>query len=134
MQVMATRYAFIRGTTNKTKLDFLPIAFRSGSIKVVARTKPLFFTAATHSRGFWKRRYCALIYLTEYMEDSAFTRERRFESLAYMRLMSDRHSDVAFERVVNTPSRGIGDKTLDGVAKLRENEHLALASHKGRLK
>ena len=34
-------------------------------------------------------------------------------ALAYMRLVSQRHADVAFERVVNTPARGIGGKTVD---------------------
>ncbi len=32
--------------------------------------------------------------------------------LAYMRLISQRDADAAFERVVNTPSRGIGDKSV----------------------
>ena len=36
-------------------------------------------------------------------------------ALAYMRLVSQRHSDVAFERVVNTPSRGIGGMTVDAL-------------------
>ena len=36
-------------------------------------------------------------------------------ALAYMRLMSLRHADVAFERVVNTPPRGIGGKTVDAI-------------------
>ena len=34
-------------------------------------------------------------------------------ALSYMRLVSRRHADVAFERVVNTPPRGIGGKTVD---------------------
>ena len=36
-------------------------------------------------------------------------------ALAYMRLVSHRHADVAFERVVNTPPRGIGGKTVDAI-------------------
>ncbi len=32
-------------------------------------------------------------------------------ALAYMRMTSQPHSDTAFERIVNTPTRGIGDKT-----------------------
>ena len=34
-------------------------------------------------------------------------------ALAYMRLVETRHADVAFERVVNTPPRGIGGKTVE---------------------
>ena len=39
-------------------------------------------------------------------------------ALAYMRLVSQRHADVAFERVVNTPPRGIGGKTVDAIRAL----------------
>ena len=34
-------------------------------------------------------------------------------ALAYLRLTVERDSDPAFERVVNTPTRGIGEKTLE---------------------
>ncbi len=33
-------------------------------------------------------------------------------ALAYLRLLLNRHDDAAFERVINTPTRGIGDKTV----------------------
>jgi|TARA_B100000315_G_C14568243_1_gene584081 DNA helicase-2/ATP-dependent DNA helicase PcrA len=50
-----------------------------------------------------------------------FERAEIKNALAYMRLMHDRHSDPAFERVVNTPARGIGDKTLEAIrAEARE--------------
>jgi DNA helicase-2/ATP-dependent DNA helicase PcrA len=35
--------------------------------------------------------------------------------LAYMRLVLEPDSDPAFERVINTPTRGIGDKTVDTI-------------------
>ncbi|HQY70290.1 MAG TPA: DNA helicase II [Pseudomonadales bacterium] len=34
-------------------------------------------------------------------------------ALAYLRLITNRHDDAAFERVVNTPTRGIGAATID---------------------
>lgn len=34
------------------------------------------------------------------------------DTLAYLRLIANRHDDDAFERVVNTPTRGIGNTTL----------------------
>ncbi|MDA9094911.1 DNA helicase II [Porticoccaceae bacterium] len=44
-------------------------------------------------------------------------------ALAYLRLMLNCHDDVAFERVVNLPSRGIGDRTLELMRALaREQE------------
>lgn len=36
-------------------------------------------------------------------------------AIAYMRLISNRHDDAAFERVINTPTRGIGGKTVDDI-------------------
>jgi len=44
-----------------------------------------------------------------------FERAEIKNALAYMRLMEDRHSDTAFERVINTPTRGIGDKTVEAI-------------------
>lgn len=34
------------------------------------------------------------------------------DALAYMRLIASRNDDAALERVINTPTRGIGDRTL----------------------
>ena len=42
-----------------------------------------------------------------------FERAEIKDALAYLRLASNRHDDAAFERAVNTPPRGIGDRTLD---------------------
>ncbi|WP_152912030.1 DNA helicase II [Photorhabdus heterorhabditis] len=42
-----------------------------------------------------------------------FERQEIKDALAYLRLIANRNDDAAFERVVNTPTRGIGDRTLD---------------------
>jgi len=44
-----------------------------------------------------------------------FDRAEVKDALAYLRLVANRHDDAAFERAVNTPPRGIGDRTLDGL-------------------
>ncbi|WP_334064948.1 DNA helicase II [Alteromonas genovensis] len=44
-----------------------------------------------------------------------FERQEIRDALGYMRMISHPHDDAAFERVVNTPSRGIGEKTLSQV-------------------
>ncbi len=41
-----------------------------------------------------------------------FERAEIKDALAYLRLISNCHDDAAFERVVNTPTRGIGEQTL----------------------
>ncbi|WP_374248438.1 DNA helicase II [Thermomonas sp.] len=42
-----------------------------------------------------------------------FERAEIKDALAYLRLLANRDDDVAFERAVNTPPRGIGERTLD---------------------
>ena len=46
--------------------------------------------------------------------------------LAYMRLISHRDSDAAFERVVNTPPRGIGDKSLQEIRYLARSSNISM--------
>jgi DNA helicase-2/ATP-dependent DNA helicase PcrA len=43
-------------------------------------------------------------------------------ALSYLRLMVNRHDDTAFERVINTPTRGIGSKTVENI-RLYAREH-----------
>ena len=51
-----------------------------------------------------------------------FERAEIKDTLAYLRLVANRADDAAFERTVNTPVRGIGDRTLDEVRR-RAREH-----------
>jgi len=46
-----------------------------------------------------------------------FERAEIKHALAYLRLIDNRNDDASFERVVNTPTRGIGDRSVD---KIRE--------------
>lgn len=46
-----------------------------------------------------------------------FERAEIKDTLAYLRMVANRADDAAFERAVNTPTRGIGDRTLDEVRK-----------------
>ncbi|HOZ06223.1 MAG TPA: 3'-5' exonuclease, partial [Arenimonas sp.] len=55
-----------------------------------------------------------------------FERAEIKDALAYLRLISNRDDDPAFERAVNTPARGIGDKTLDEVRKLARGKSISL--------
>ncbi|PSW55824.1 DNA helicase II [Photobacterium leiognathi] len=44
-----------------------------------------------------------------------FERQEIKDALSYMRLISNRNDDASFERVVNTPTRGLGDRTLETI-------------------
>lgn len=49
-----------------------------------------------------------------------FERAEIKDALAFLRLIVNRNNDAAFERIINRPSRGIGERTL---VKLRETAH-----------
>lgn len=55
-----------------------------------------------------------------------FERQEIKDALAYLRLIANRNDDAAYERVVNTPPRGIGDRTLDIVRHTTHDRHLTL--------
>ncbi|WP_019304459.1 DNA helicase II [Xanthomonas oryzae] len=55
-----------------------------------------------------------------------FERAEIKDALAYLRLLTNRGDDAAFERAVNTPTRGIGDRTLDEVRRLARANALSL--------
>ncbi len=55
-----------------------------------------------------------------------FERQEIKDALAYLRLMANRNDDAAFERVVNTPVRGVGDRTLDVVRQTARDRQLTL--------
>ncbi|MGK0499213.1 MAG: DNA helicase-2/ATP-dependent DNA helicase PcrA [Oceanicoccus sp.] len=47
-------------------------------------------------------------------------------ALAYMRLVNNRDDDTAIERVINTPSRGIGNKTIETLREYAREHSLSL--------
>jgi len=55
-----------------------------------------------------------------------FERAEIKDTLAYLRLVASRADDAAFERAVNTPTRGIGERTLDEVRRRAraQSQHL----------
>ena len=55
-----------------------------------------------------------------------FERQEIKDALAYLRLIANRQDDAAFERVINTPPRGIGDRTMDILRNLTRERQLTL--------
>ncbi len=55
-----------------------------------------------------------------------FERAEVKDTLAYLRLVASRADDAAFERTVNTPARGIGDRTLDEVRRRAREASVSL--------
>ena len=55
-----------------------------------------------------------------------FERAEIKDALAYLRLIDNPNDDPSFERVVNTPTRGIGDRTVDKVRELAREQDLSM--------
>jgi ATP-dependent DNA helicase UvrD/PcrA len=55
-----------------------------------------------------------------------FERAEIKDTLAYLRLVANRDDDAAFERAVNTPTRGIGERTLDEVRQRARGDRVSL--------
>jgi len=55
-----------------------------------------------------------------------FERMEIKDAMAYLRLVANRDDDAAFERAVNTPTRGIGDRTLDEVRRVARANAISL--------
>jgi DNA helicase II / ATP-dependent DNA helicase PcrA len=55
-----------------------------------------------------------------------FERAEIKDALGYLRLLANRDDDTAFERVVNTPTRGIGDKTVVSLREYAQQQQVSL--------
>jgi len=62
-----------------------------------------------------------------------FERAEIKDALAYVRLLANPDDDTAFERIVNLPTRGIGEKTLDDMRQLTKAEGCSMWVAAGQL-
>ncbi len=57
-----------------------------------------------------------------------FERAEIKNALAYLRLMSNRDDDASFERIINTPTRGLGAKAIDDIRLIAKDQAISLWS------
>ena len=55
-----------------------------------------------------------------------FERAEIKNALAYLRLMHNRQDDTSFERIINTPTRGIGDRTVESIRSHARAQEISL--------
>lgn len=55
-----------------------------------------------------------------------FDRAEIKDALAYLRLLANHDDDPAFERIINTPARGIGDRTLVSIREFAKSSQITL--------
>ena len=73
----------------------------------------ILYRSNAQSRVFEEALLAAGIPYRVYGGQRFFERAEIKDALAYLRLIANRDDDPSFERVVNTPTRGIGSRTVD---------------------
>ena len=84
------------------------------------------YRSNAQSRAFEEALVAARIPYRVYGGLRFFERAEIKDALAYLRLTQTRSDDVSFERVVNLPTRGIGQSTLDKVREVTRQRGLSL--------
>jgi DNA helicase-2/ATP-dependent DNA helicase PcrA len=95
--------------------DYVAAGHRRSDIAVLYRSN-------AQSRAFEEAFIAARISYRVYGGLRFFERAEIKDALAYLRLLLNRDDDAAYERVVNLPTRGIGDRTVES---LREEARAA---------
>jgi DNA helicase-2/ATP-dependent DNA helicase PcrA len=86
----------------------------------------ILYRSNAQSRAFEEALLAEQIPYRVYGGQRFFERAEIKDTLAYLRLVANRDDDAAFERAVNTPTRGIGSRTLDEVRRFARSAALPL--------
>jgi DNA helicase-2/ATP-dependent DNA helicase PcrA len=90
------------------------------------RDAAILYRSNAQSRQFEERLVSVAIPYRVYGGLRFFERAEIKNALAYLRLMSNRHDDASFERIINTPTRGIGAKTVDDIRERARRDRQSL--------
>jgi DNA helicase-2/ATP-dependent DNA helicase PcrA len=91
-----------------------------------AKDCAILYRSNAQSRNFEEQLTQRSIKYRVYGGQRFFERAEVKDALAYLRLTANRHDDAAFERAVNTPPRGIGDRTLDVLRRRARGENTSM--------
>ncbi len=91
-----------------------------------AKDCAILYRSNAQSRNFEEQLVQRSIKYRVYGGQRFFERAEVKDALAYLRLTANRHDDAAFERAVNTPPRGIGDRTLDVLRRRARVENISM--------
>jgi DNA helicase-2/ATP-dependent DNA helicase PcrA len=86
----------------------------------------ILYRSNAQSRQFEEKLMAAAISYRVYGGLRFFDRAEIKNALAYLRLIANRNDDASFERIINTPTRGIGTKTIDDIRHLARDQSLSL--------
>jgi len=91
-----------------------------------AKDCAILYRSNAQSRNFEEQLAQRSIGYRVYGGQRFFERAEVKDALAYLRLTANRHDDAAFERAVNTPPRGIGDRTLDALRRRARRDNVSM--------
>jgi len=91
-----------------------------------AKDCAILYRSNAQSRNFEEQLIQRNIKYRVYGGQRFFERAEVKDALAYLRLTANRHDDAAFERAVNTPPRGIGDRTLDALRRRARSDNTSM--------
>jgi len=86
----------------------------------------ILYRSNAQSRVFEERFVSEAIPYRVYGGMRFFERAEIKNALAYLRLMDNENDDASFERVINTPTRGIGERSVDKVRELARQSDSSL--------
>lgn len=100
--------------------------------KVLLKTIAILVRASHQTREFEERLMTLGIPFRVIGGPRFYERMEIRDALAYLRLVFEPNDSLAFERVINTPKRGLGSAALQTLHHLSRNQHISLflASHK----
>jgi DNA helicase-2/ATP-dependent DNA helicase PcrA len=91
-----------------------------------AKDCAILYRSNAQSRNFEEQLTQRSIKYRVYGGQRFFERAEVKDALAYLRLGANRHDDAAFERAVNMPPRGIGDRTLDALRRRARGDNTSM--------
>jgi len=86
----------------------------------------ILYRVSAQSRNFEEQLMQASIPYRVYGGMRFYERAEIKDALAYLRLASIREDDASFERIINTPTRGIGQRTVQEIRDLARREQCSL--------
>jgi DNA helicase-2/ATP-dependent DNA helicase PcrA len=86
----------------------------------------ILYRSNAQSRQFEERLVNAAMPYRVYGGLRFFERAEIKNTLAYLRMISNRHDDASFERIVNLPTRGIGSRSMDVVREIAKAQNCSL--------
>ena len=92
----------------------------------VRKDVAVLYRSNAQSRVFEERLMLEAIPYRVYGGLRFFERQEIKDGLAYLRLLENRDDDPSFERIINTPTRGIGAKSLDLVRETAKRDQVSL--------